>query len=63
MTQEEKLLRKACERCEEYAVNHNCDIRVKCPVYRLYELACKKRERIIKQDVWSVPPSPRPEMI
>lgn len=65
MTQEEKannLLQKACEMCEGWSAEDGCEIQKSCPVHALYLMA--KTEKIVyKQDVWSVPPPPRPEMI
>lgn len=40
-----KLLNEICERCENYAVDTNCeDINV-CPAYKLYNLAKTKNTR------------------
>lgn len=63
MTQEKKLLRMACERCGERATDDNCEVQADCPVYKLYELALKKKRIVYKTDTWTIPPSPPPEII
>lgn len=65
MTREEKiygLFRQICERCEGFSVEDNCENKKDCPVYELYKMA-KQKIVVYRQNVWEVPPSPKPEMI
>lgn len=57
----DKLLTKACERCENYSTETQCEDRNNCPVYALYKQA-KERSN---HSSWAipVPPPPGPEMI
>lgn len=59
----EKQFEEICLRCENHAVNLNCEDMEDCPAYKLYLIAKSKRKVIYKKDVWSTPPPPRSEMI
>lgn len=63
MEKTEKLFKDACLRCESHAKNMSCEDMNNCPVYGLYLIAKGKKKTVYKQDVWSEPPTPRPEMI
>lgn len=58
----EKLLKKACERCEEYSPNTTCEWQGSCPVYELY-LVCKYANLGGWQGNCDFDEQPKPEMI
>lgn len=63
MDYSKKLLKSACERCENYAENMVCEDMNTCAVYNLYLIAKSKTKVVYKRDYWQTPPTPRPEMI
>lgn len=62
MSYAKRLLKKACERCEEGNLN-GCENTLSCPVYALYVEATKKERVVYKQGEWQEPPVPKAEMI
>ena len=51
MKKEEKLLNDACQMCECYSIDEQCENHNACPVYNLYKLATKKKKtKVIEKD-------------
>lgn len=60
MTQEEKLFKDVCDRCESYAIGFDCEDKFNCPAFRLYEIAKEKTKTVYKKkSSWDEDTTPR----
>ena len=50
MTKAKQYFKEACERCEEFAAESECEVKENCPVYKLYCLMSRLKTKI---DDWS----------
>ena len=52
MTKEERLFKECCERCESNATGFDCEDKLTCPVYELYEIAKGKKKVVNISNSW-----------